>query len=335
MIRAIKIILHLFYWLVFCMFSGLVSYQLAGGFDGIVREWVSYLFNLGWAILAFYAFYFYFYQLIEKQHYVTYIIASVLFTVVLSLVLILLYCWVFPHHPALTLNVIMPPTVGTLIICQTGSLLRGFVRWFEDIQHKQELKEMLMRNELDMLNAQLNPHFLFNTLNNIDALIRSNPDKASESLITLSEIMRYMLYDAKKPLVRLGDEVAHYQNIIRLQSIRLKDPSKVTFRVEVEDPSVEVAPLLLLPFIENVFRHASFDAPGAVVDIHLQSSSNHLVCSCTNAIKKAEATSIRQGEGIGLANLKRRLELLYPDTHTLIISNDDSYYYVQLILDLA
>jgi len=333
MIRAIKIILHLFYWVVFCLFSGLVGYQLSGGFEEIVREWVSYLFNLGWAVLAFYAFYFCFYRLIEKQRYLSYILVSVLFTVGLSVVLILMYSWVSPNHPAITLDVILPPTAGTLIICQTGSLLRGFVRWFEDLQHKQELKQMLLRNELDMLNAQLNPHFLFNTLNNIDALIRSNPEKASESLITLSEIMRYMLYDAKKPLVRLGDEVAHYQNIIRLQTMRLKDPSKVTFRVEMEDPSVEVAPLLLLPFIENVFRHASFEAPDAVVDIHVQSSSNHLVCRCTNAIKKASPP--RSEEGIGLTNLKRRLELLYPDTHKLIISNDGSHYSVQLIIDLA
>lgn len=330
MIRAIKIILHLFYWVVFCLFSGLVGYQLAGGFDNIAREWVSYLFNLGWAVAAFYAFYFFFYRLIEKQRYLGYILASMLFTVGLSLMLSLLYCLAFPNHPPFSLDVLLPPTMGTLIICQTGSLLRGFIRWFEDIQHQQELKQMLLRNELDMLNAQLNPHFLFNTLNNIDALIRSNPDKASESLITLSEIMRYMLYEAKKPLVRLGDEVAHYRNILSLQAMRLKDPSKVQFRVEMEDPSVEVAPLLLLPFIENVFRHASFDALDAVVDIHLQSSSNHLVCNCTNSIKKA---ANRSDEGIGLANLKRRLELLYPDTHKLTISNDGSRFSVQLILD--
>ncbi len=331
MIRAIKIILHLFYWVVFCLFSGVVEYQLAGGFDGIVREWVSYLFSLGWAIAAFYAFYFFFYRLIEKQRYLSYILASIAYTVVLSLALVFLYSWVFPNHPAITLNAIMPPLIGTLIICQTGSLLRGFIRWFEDIQHKQEMKQMLLRNELDMLNAQLNPHFLFNTLNNIDALIRSNPDKASESLITLSEIMRYMLYEAKKPLVRLGDEVVHYRNILSLQAMRLKDPSKVQFRVEMEDPALEVAPLLLLPFIENIFRHASFDALDAVVDIHLQSTSNRLVCSCANSLKKAGSN--RSETGIGLANLKRRLELLYPDTHKLTINNDGTLYYVQLILD--
>lgn len=327
MIRAIKIILHLFYWVVFCLFSGIVGYELAGGFDVITREWVSYLFNLGWAIAAFYAFYFCFYRLIEKQRYLSYILASVAYTVVLSLVLILLYSWVFPNHPAVTLTTIMPPMIGTLIICQTGSLLRGFIRWFEDIQHKQDMKQMLLRNELDMLNAQLNPHFLFNTLNNIDALIRSNPDKASESLITLSEIMRYMLYEAIKPLVRLGDEVAHYRNILNLQSMRLKDSSKLQLRVEMEDPTVEVAPLLLLPFIENMFRHASFDA---LVDIHLQSTGHRLVFSCTNAIRKTGGN--RSEEGIGLTNLKRRLELLYPDTHKLTISNDGTLFYVQLIL---
>jgi two-component system, LytTR family, sensor kinase len=258
--KIIKIILHLFYWTVFCVFAGAVSFRLAYGFEFIAKNIPAFLYNLGWAVIQFYAFYFIFYRLIEKQRYVNYFIWSIVVSVSVSLALTLLFFFLFNIHPTYRLIEFIPQMVGTFIIAQTGSLLKGFIRWFEDIQRKQEMEKMVLQNELDALNAQLNPHFLFNTLNNIDSLIRSNPEKASESLVTLSEIMRYMLYDARKPNVNLRSEIAHYKNIIKLQSLRLKDPSRVKFEIEVED-EVKVAPLIFLPFIENAFKYAVLMLP--------------------------------------------------------------------------
>ncbi|MDD2613047.1 MAG: histidine kinase [Bacteroidales bacterium] len=331
--RIIKIILHLFYWVVFCLFSGVVSYRLSDGFDFIARNAVPFLFNLAWAVLVFYAFYFFFYRLIEKQRYIRYIFLSLVVSIVISVTLTLLFILLFHVHTSYELSVFLPQTVGTLIIGQTGSLLRGFIRWFEDIQHKQEVDQLILRTELDMLNAQLNPHFLFNTLNNIDSLIRSNPEKASESLITLSEIMRYMLYEAKKPMVKLKDEIAHYRNILRLQTLRLKDSSKVQFSVEIENEEIQLAPLLFLPFLENVFRYTTFDAPEAFVDIRLTSTGHRVEFRCSNSFRKEDVAAKSKEGGIGLTNLKRRLELLYAGKYQLTLNQEDACFTVQLILE--
>jgi two-component system, LytTR family, sensor kinase len=332
--QIIKVILHLFYWMVFCLFAGAVSFRLAYGFDFIAQNIPAFLYNLAWAAIQFYTFYFFFYRLIEKQRYISYFIWSVAVSVCLSFAMTLLFYSVFKMHPAYTIMEFLPQMAGTFIIGQTGSLLKGFIRWFEDIQRKQEVEKMLLRNELDMLNAQLNPHFLFNTLNNIDSLIRSNPDKASESLITLSEIMRYMVYEARKPKATLNAEIAHYQNIIKLQRLRLKDPSKVQFNIETENGTTEVAPLLFLPFIENAFKFAVFDTPGSIIDIHIKTGENRVNFSCSNSYRKNGETVKNKTGGIGLSNLKRRLELLYPKRYSLAIHDENSYFSVQLTIEL-
>lgn len=334
--QIIKIILHLFYWMVFCLFGGAVSFQLTEGLDFIWENIIPFIYNLGWAMVQFYIFYFFFYRLIEKQRYIFYFILSVLVSIAIGFILVSLYPVFFNVDLNFVIKQYLPSIAGSFIIAQTGSLLRGFIRWFEDIQRKQEMEKMLLQTELDALNAQLNPHFLFNTLNNIDSLIHSNADKASESLITLSEIMRYMLYDARKPNVNLRGEIAHYKNIIKLQSLRLKDPSKVHFDIKIENETIEIAPLLFLPFIENAFKYAVLDAPDAKIEIGLRSDGKEIEFRSSNSYYKNDQTMGSKTGGIGLANLKRRLELLYPGKHSLIINDEDrGNFTVSLTLDCS
>lgn len=333
--RIIKIILHLFYWMVFCLFGGAVSFHLAEGLDFVMQNIVPFVYNLAWAMVQFYIFYFFFYRLIEKQRYIFYFILSVLVSIAIGFVLVSLYPVFFSVNLNFVIKQYLPSIAGSFIIAHTGSLLRGFISWFDDIQRKQEMEKMLLRTELDALNAQLNPHFLFNTLNNIDTLIRLNPDKASESLITLSEIMRYMLYEAKKPKVSLRGEVAHYQNIIKLQKLRLKDPSKVEVALRLRSENeVEVAPLLFLPFIENAFKYAVLDAPDAKIEIGLKSDGSKIEFRSSNPYRKNDPTLQGKTGGIGLTNLKRRLELLYAEKHKLVILDENSYFSVQLTIAL-
>jgi LytS/YehU family sensor histidine kinase len=321
--------------MVFCLFGGAVSFRLTEGLDYIFQNIVPFIYNLGWAMVQFYIFYFLFYRLIEKQRYIFYFIVSVLVSIAIGFVLVSLYPVFFNVELNFVIKQYLPSIAGSFIIAQTGSLLRGFIRWFEDIQRKQEMEKMLLQTELDALNAQLNPHFLFNTLNNIDSLIRSNPDKASESLITLSEIMRYMLYDARKPNVSLKGEIVHYQNIIRLQSLRLKDPSKVKVEIEAKaEAKVEVAPLLFLPFIENAFKYAVLDAPDAMIEIGLRSDGKKIEFRSSNPYYKNDQTMKGKTGGIGLTNLKRRLELLYKGKYDLVINDRNSYFSVQLTIEL-
>lgn len=330
--RIIKLILHLFYWMVFCLFGGAVSFHLTEGLDFLVQNIVPFIYNLGWAMVQFYAFYFIFYRFIEKQRYVFYFTLSVLVSIAIGFVLVALYPVFFNVDMHFVVKQYLPSIAGSFIIAQTGSLLRGFIRWFDDIQRKQELEKLLLQTELDALNAQLNPHFLFNTLNNIDSLIHSNTSKASEALITLSEIMRYMLYDAKKPQVSLKQEIAHYSNIVNLQMLRLKDASKVRFATDAK-ADVAVAPLLFLPFIENAFKYAVLDTAQSGIDIELKMVGEKVVFKCRNSYQKHNSTVQGKTGGIGLANLRRRLELLYPQRYSLEIDEENAYFSVQLTIE--
>jgi sensor histidine kinase YesM len=319
--------------MVFCLFSGVVSFRLANGYDFISQHYSQFLFNIIWAAVQFYLFYFFFYRFIEKQRFIFYFLLSVIVSVVLSLVFYFLFKVVF-HSPVGNIyKELLPPIAGTFIIGQTGSLLKGFIGWFEDIQRKQENEKIALQNELDALNAQLNPHFLFNTLNNIDSLIHSNTEKASESLVTLSEIMRYMLYDAQKPQVQLQNEITHYRNIIKLQSLRLKNPERINFDVQLQNETIEIAPLLFLPFIENAFKFASFDREGTAIEITLKSFENKVVFLCSNHYRTNDPSIKNKTGGIGLSNLKRRLELLYKGRYTLKIEDENSCFEAQLTLE--
>ncbi len=330
--RIIKIILHLFYWKVFCLFSGLVSFQLSRGTEFIAMHWDIYLYNLGWAAIQFYLFYFVFYQLIEKQKYIRYFIYSIGIAIGVSAVMFFFFFMLFGRPDMEELRSIIPPIIGTFIIGHTGSLLRGFIGWFDDLQHKQEMEKMIIRNELDVLNAQLNPHFLFNTLNNIDSLIFRQPQEASESLITLSEIMRYMLYEAKEPQVTLKQEVEHYTKVIRLQSMRMSNPEAIRFNRPDTVPDINIAPLLFLPFIENAFKYATKTEVLPMISFSLDVNDNEIRWTSRNQfIANQQETSARRG-GIGLSNLKRRLELLYPNQYSLTTEVRGTNFFAELKL---
>ena len=330
--RLIITILHLFYWLVFLLFSSMVSFRLIEGFTYLAQNLASFAYNLLWAMVQFYLFYFFVYRYIEKQKYVRYVVVSLLETLALSTIMYALYTLLFNQE--FNLMLALPTMAGTFIIGHTGSLLKGFVAWFCDIQHKRETEKLLLQTKLDALHAQLNPHFLFNTLNNIDSLIASKPQKASEALLTLSNIMRYMLYEARSERVKLSDEIQHYKNIIDLQMLRLKEPSKVQFNTELDESDVEIAPLLFLPFIENAFNYALFDGEGTAVDIAIKTTNKTVVFECKNRINPAKVKTKSNTTGIGLSNLQKRLELTYPARHTLHIVNDNLYFSAQLSIQL-
>jgi hypothetical protein len=330
--RIIKVILHLFYWMVFSLFSALVSFRLAQGTDFLLGNLGVFLFNALWAVIQFYLFYFLFYRFIEQQKYIRYFAYSVAVSIGLSLVLFFVFGLLFGFSEVREMGSIIPPMVGTFIIGQTGSLLRGFIGWFDALQRKQEMEKMLIRNELDVLNAQLNPHFLFNTLNNIDSLIFRQPQKASESLITLSEIMRYMLYDAREPQVLILREVEHYQRIIRLQSLRFGSPEAIRFDKPDIFPEIQVAPLLFLPFIENAFKYAVKSDGLPMIEFRLTISDGEICWTGRNQFQaEANDQTARRG-GIGLSNLKRRLELLYPERYSLETRINGSEFFAELKL---
>lgn len=184
--------------------------------------------------------------------------------------------------------------------------------------------------ELDLLKQQLNPHFFFNTLNNLYALSLQKSDKTPESILQLAELMRYTIYKGQEKQVSLADELKYMEDYIQLQQIRLKKPLDLKFEVEISDAKQTIAPLMLIIFIENAFKHGIEPAEEAsFLRLKLSCQQKKLYFCCENSFeeKGPEKTS-----GIGLENLAKRLELLYPNQHRLVINQDNFIFKAELFL---
>ena len=200
--------------------------------------------------------------------------------------------------------------------------------------HKQVLKQN-EESELALLKAQLNPHFLFNTLNNIDTLIHvDEKDKASESLIRMSDMMRYTTYESSNEKVLLTQEVEYLRNFIELQVLRLSNKELIDFNVHGDIGTTLITPMLLIPFVENAFKHASDKKSPKAIRIQLRVDYGILYFNCMNKYDEMKMFSKDKSGGVGLANIQRRLQLLYPDQHQLEISKNDGNYTTTLKINL-
>jgi len=197
----------------------------------------------------------------------------------------------------------------------------------------QEIIKKKLETELQFLKAQTNPHFLFNTLNNIYALARKKSDDTADVVMKLSKLLRFMLYESQKRTVSIADEMQVLTDYIELEKIRYNENLKVDFNRAVDNALQPVAPLILLPFVENAFKHGiSENRFSSYIRINLELKNGQLSFFCENS--KAEETAKSEGEMIGLGNIKRQLELLYPK-HLLEIKNEKSYFTVLLKINLA
>lgn len=188
-------------------------------------------------------------------------------------------------------------------------------------------------SEMKFLKSQFNPHFLFNALNNIYSLSVIKSDKTPDNLLKLSGMLRYMLYDCKADKVTLGKEIAYLKNFIDLHL--LKDSKGLNVKIELDEtqPDMKVAPMLLVPFIENAFKHSRIeDLEKGWIEITLQTKTDQLNFEVSNSMPTESFTKDKIG-GIGLENVKRQLELMYPERHRLDIRQDDAQYQVLLSIE--
>lgn len=204
--------------------------------------------------------------------------------------------------------------------------------WYKNQKVKIELENKNKTSELALLRSQLNPHFLFNTLNNIDALITSNQEKASDAIIKLSEIMRFTLYDANSDRVPLEKEISYLESYISLQQLRLKNPFFVKFNNDADCKGMSIAPMLFIPFVENAFKHGlkNIVAPG--IEISLNCVEGNINFEVVNRYSMIEEQNKDATSGIGLVNTKKRLELLYPNKHKLEIRKSTGIFKVTLTI---
>lgn len=231
-----------------------------------------------------------------------------------------------------TLKMHMSGYFPVLTAAVFGSFFGVIINWFKTMNQSAELDKQKLAVELDLLKSKLNPHFLFNTLNNIDALIHQNPEEASAALIRLSDMMRYLTYETSSDVVDLNREIEYIRNFIDLYRIRIKIPEDIVFNVN-GDQNIMISPALFVPLIENVFKFASFRMKKPCVDIRLSTDNGIVVFEVSNYYEKNVNSRNTAHSGYGLINLKKRLDLAYPGKYQLIIEPDDLLYHVKLTIN--
>lgn len=342
--KTVIVFLHFGYWLLYFLLLAIML-----GIDNIQSEKTPqpsiisffYLFLLFFIpnIFSFYSFYFFLFSrfLAHRK-----ILGLILFGTVVCSFSAILGCLISIFIYEISQPVFSDPQelfnlnlILFLIAAIHGGIalvIRGFVNWFDEIKLKEEIAAKNYETEIALLKSQINPHFLFNTINNIDVLITKDTAKASQYLNQLSDILRYMVYETKSEKVGLKTELSYIEKYLELQKIRTSNPNYVNFEIIGEPKNLQIAPMIFFPFIENAFKHTENDKKSNSININILIMENSVKFECKNTYQKVSLEKQDYG-GLGNELIQKRLELLYPNKHSLKIDNNDGTYAVRLSID--
>ncbi len=228
------------------------------------------------------------------------------------------------------INCLIISFVTQIILIFIAIAVRYFMRWNELRIQLQEEKQRSAEAELTWLKNQLNPHFLFNTLNNISSLVQIDADKAQDSISQLSDLLRYALYNTNQPKVPIQHELEFIQNYINLMKLRSAS-TQVSLKIDPSIPPIQVIPLFFISPIENAFKHSYSSREPSVIDIQISYKDNELHFTVTNSYHP-ESEGKKIGSGIGVDNLLRRLELSYPGNYEYHQEIKDNLYCIDITL---
>ncbi|MBO6794796.1 MAG: histidine kinase [Balneolaceae bacterium] len=232
---------------------------------------------------------------------------------------------------------ILKIALGIYPVVALASFIKITKHFYNEEKKSKEYHQQKLQAELNFLKGQVHPHFLFNTLNNLYALTLKKSDSSPEVVLKLSDLLSFMLYECNSPTVPLSKELKLIEDYIALEKIRYDDRLTTVYNVEGDISAGQIPPMLLLPFVENAFKHGTSDSLDKVwVEINVKLRNNELLLSVmnSNGVEKATTPEFEYQQGIGLKNVKRRLELLYNNHFDLAISDTDEMYSVQLSLQI-
>ncbi|MGA9637166.1 sensor histidine kinase [Flavobacterium sp.] len=321
------------FWAVIWIVMGLSQEEFIRFFH---ENWLAYLFQV---LLIFSLIYVLAPHLLFKKRYIEF--------AVLSIGLIVIFAFISsqfvgaperPHGPP-------PPHEGrqrgipsplfiNLLIITVSYILTIFVETFSFAQKKEEdlilSKSETMETELKFLKSQINPHFLFNSLNNIYALSAIDPQKTQDSILYLSDMLRYVLYECEKPMVPVEKEVTYIEDFIKLFELKSSKSYPIKTQFSIENPQLQIVPMLLIPFVENAFKHSNIhNTFESFIEIKIETTGEMILFEIENSLSKAPISKDKVG-GIGIRNVQKRLSLLYPEKHELLITQDQYSYKVVL-----
>jgi len=342
---------HILFWLIYFTLNTLRwgSYFDDGSFDNYLQSPYLYSFKtnlLGFAIhiaLSYFNIYFLMPKLVFKKRYLPYviIILSSIFVMValkFNLTAALVSQNVWPEGPeatnTMTLNYTIQMMFGELYVITFVTAIKITLDFLKEHQRVANLEKEQLETELLFLKTQISPHFFFNTLNNIYSLSVEKSKKTPKIILKLSELMRYLLYETKSKRQSLENEILCIQNYLDLERVRHNDLLEIDMSITGDIQDKEIAPILLLSFIENAFKHGAHKNIGEVkIDIDLTIKEDFLYFRISNPMPKLteHKETINHSSGIGLKNVKKRLALGYSkNDYNLAISNDDNMFVVEL-----
>lgn len=349
--KLITIIAHTLVWVVFGI-AIFFYHPLFSGIDIPLQAWLTQAITLGLLVAAFYVNAAILVPRYLLKNRLVYYVA-LLIGIIAAIALIM--AWVdvaltppeafnpvpgrlpramrlMPGGP--TYHIQRPVVIITALVLGIGTSITAIQKMQKDRQKREELEKDKITSELLFLKAQVNPHFFFNTLNNIYALTTVDGELAGKAVHQLSRMMRYLLYDAQAGHTMLSQEVAFVKDYISLMQLRLTDAVKITVDVPPALADVPLAPMILLPFVENAFKHGVRSTQPGYINISIAQQDKMLHMMVLNSVIKDNSISLDTNSGIGLVNTKRRLQLLYPGKYTLDITEQHAEYTVNLALNL-
>ena len=329
-----RLLFHILFWVGYFLVSIAVlwgTYDLVGTlyrvFAGmLVNSFLIYI-NLYWVFPNFF---------IKGKYILHYLIMGFLVFATASL-----RVWFdinyMPRSPLLaiefgTVSHFASRVIVSIMVISFSSSFKYMEDYLEAKQTEQELKTQRLEAELKLLKTQVNPHFLFNSLNNLYSLTRIHGKAAAPLLLKLSSMMRYMIYESNEDKVPLRKEIEYLHNYIDLQQIKTEEPQNIHLEVKGDIEGVEVAPMLFIPFLENSIKHGNLHEAGpGFVKATIEVTNKQLLFEVSNTINQGGQRD--EVGGIGLENVQKRLALIYPQKHQLDTFEKDGIYYVSLKLD--
>jgi two-component system LytT family sensor kinase len=340
--KPVVIFLHIGYWLLYWFLFTFLYF--------LSRATSQAIFDDDWAVIiglasltgfiSFYAFYSWLVPIyLTKQRVPEFIafglavsvVTGFLTTLVISITVYSIAS-IFPEVEG-EVTLVSTFTVLALVNGLLGTIIRGFITWFAEIRVKEALVNKNLQIELSLLKAQINPHFLFNTLNNIDVLIEHDAKTASLYLNKLSDLLRFVLYETQADQISLTNELEYIRKYVELQKIRTTNPNFVDLQIIGQPGSLTIAPMIFIPYIENAFKHATNKKVNDAIRIQIAIDGEEVRFCCVNVIDKGRTTVQTHG-GLGNQLLRQRLALLYPDRHKLDVQATEDEYSVDLLVQV-
>lgn len=314
----------------FCVHSQLIVQR-----STILISYV-FVFKLIYKIITFYSFYFSFSpKIITKIYTFLYFIFSLVFlgliNVIFTFISSSLLGYILYSNNSITFNkgLFINLLLSNFVYAIMGFMMKVIFNWYEKSRKQEELEKQNILNELALIRAQINPHFLFNTLNNVKSFVNHSPDKAIQYIEKLSDIMRYILYGSSEEKIQISKEIDYIKNYIELQKIRYSNPDYIELNISGKYSEKILPPMLFMPFIENAFKYGNKFSPTPGISIKFNFNEDDINFEISNYYTYSKEIN-KLKHGFGIPNTKRRLDLLFSNKYQLDITNANNIFTVKL-----